>query len=43
MAPDRETLGVRWGVYAIFLLLGAGTLLPFNVFITERDFFEART
>ncbi len=30
----------RLTVYIIFLLLGIGTLLPFNVFITERDFFE---
>jgi cytochrome c biogenesis protein CcdA len=36
----RGTLSMRAGVYAIFLLLGTGTLLPFNVFITERDFFE---
>lgn len=34
---------MRAGVYAIFLLLGTGTLLPFNVFITERDFFEVRS
>lgn len=29
-------------VYAIFLALGIGTLLPFNVFVTERAFFEVR-
>ncbi len=39
-APDAEA-AARPVVYAIFLLLGIGTLLPFNVFITERDFFEA--
>lgn len=43
MHSDQETLGLRAGVYAIFMLLGVGTLLPFNVLITERDFFEVRS
>jgi hypothetical protein len=27
----------------IMMLLGVGTLLPFNVFATERTFYEVRT
>ena len=29
-------------VYVIFTLLGTGTLLPFNVFLTEKEFYDVR-
>ncbi len=33
----------RFGiVYFIFLLLGTGVLLPFNVFLTEKEFYDVR-
>ena len=35
--------GDRWGLcYLIFLLAGAGTMFPWNVFITERAYFDVR-
>ena len=50
--PDREDArsgdgeddpGDRWGLcYLIFLLAGAGTMFPWNVFITERAYFDVR-
>ena len=34
---------LRFGaVYIIFVLLGTGTLLPFNVFLTEKEFYDVR-
>lgn len=39
--PPVPTL--RFGaVYIIFVLLGTGTLLPFNVFLTEKEFYDVR-
>lgn len=33
----------RYGVvYFIFVLLGTGTLLPWNVFLTEKEFYDVR-
>ena len=33
----------RWGLcYLVFLLAGAGTMFPWNVFITERAYFDVR-
>ena len=33
----------RWGaVYGVCCLLGLGTLLPWNVFITEKQYFDVR-
>lgn len=33
----------RFGlVYGILVVLGIGTLLPWNVFITETEFFDVR-
>lgn len=33
----------RFGlVYAILVILGVGTMLPFNVFMTEAEFFNVR-
>lgn len=33
----------RFGlVYGILVILGIGTLLPWNVFITETEFFDVR-
>ena len=33
----------RFGiVFFIFVLLGTGTLLPFNVFLTEKEFYDVR-
>lgn len=33
----------RYGlVYGILVILGIGTLLPWNVFITETEFFDVR-
>lgn len=29
-------------VYFIFVLLGTGTLLPLNVFLTEKEFYDVR-
>jgi hypothetical protein len=29
-------------LFAVMVLLGVGTLLPFNVFITERTFYEVK-
>lgn len=29
-------------MYIILVLLGVGTLLPWNVFITEKEFFDIR-
>jgi len=50
--PDREDARSgdgeddprdRWGLcYLIFLLAGAGTMFPWNVFITERAYFDVR-
>ncbi|PNH05370.1 Equilibrative nucleoside transporter 1 [Tetrabaena socialis] len=35
--PDRYGI-----VYFIFVLLGTGTLLPWNVFLTEKEFYDVR-
>ncbi len=29
-------------MYFIFVLLGTGTLLPWNVFLTEKEFYDVR-
>lgn len=29
-------------MYIIFVLLGTGTLLPWNVFLTEKEFYDVR-
>ena len=37
------SLSLRFGiVFIIFVLLGTGTLLPFNVFLTEKEFYDVR-
>ncbi|GAX77749.1 hypothetical protein CEUSTIGMA_g5192.t1 [Chlamydomonas eustigma] len=39
----KEEVTDRFGVvYFIFVLLGTGTLLPFNVFLTEKEFYDVR-
>ncbi len=35
----RRRFGI---VYFVFVLLGATTLLPFNVFMTEKEFYDVR-
>ncbi|KAI8465261.1 MAG: hypothetical protein J3K34DRAFT_525488 [Monoraphidium minutum] len=40
---DRVDAGRRFGlVYGILVMLGVGTLLPWNVMITEKEFFDVR-
>lgn len=29
-------------MYIVFVLLGTGTLLPWNVFLTEKEFYDVR-
>ncbi|KXZ48068.1 hypothetical protein GPECTOR_30g163 [Gonium pectorale] len=39
----KEEVTDRYGiVYIIFVLLGTGTLLPWNVFLTEKEFYDVR-
>ncbi|GIL90052.1 hypothetical protein Vretimale_18111 [Volvox reticuliferus] len=39
----KEEVQDRYGiVYFIFVLLGTGTLLPWNVFLTEKEFYDVR-
>jgi equilibrative nucleoside transporter 1/2/3 len=38
-----SALCTRFGlVYGILVVLGVGTLLPLNVFLTEKEFFDIR-
>jgi equilibrative nucleoside transporter 1/2/3 len=37
--PHRPRFGL---VYGILVMLGIGTLLPWNVMITEKEFFDVR-
>lgn len=42
-APLCWHLCRRWGlVYGILVLLGVGTLMPWNVFMTEKEFWDIR-
>ncbi|KAG2490316.1 hypothetical protein HYH03_011267 [Edaphochlamys debaryana] len=39
----KEEVQDKYGVvYWIFVLLGTGTLLPWNVFLTEKEFYDVR-
>ncbi|KAG2422806.1 hypothetical protein HXX76_015753 [Chlamydomonas incerta] len=39
----KEEVQDKYGVvYFIFVLLGTGTLLPWNVFLTEKEFYDVR-
>ncbi|MEW5311899.1 MAG: hypothetical protein WDW38_003575 [Sanguina aurantia] len=39
----KEEVQDRFGiVYMIFVLLGTATLLPWNVFLTEKEFYDVR-
>jgi equilibrative nucleoside transporter 1/2/3 len=39
----REEIKDSYGVvYVIFTLLGTATLLPWNVFLTEKEFYDVR-
>lgn len=41
-APQRPAPRRNGFVYFIFVLLGTGTLLPWNVFLTEKEFYDVR-
>eukprot|EP00201_Polytomella_parva_P016635 CAMPEP_0175067138 /NCGR_PEP_ID=MMETSP0052_2-20121109/16920_1 /TAXON_ID=51329 ORGANISM="Polytomella parva, Strain SAG 63-3" /NCGR_SAMPLE_ID=MMETSP0052_2 /ASSEMBLY_ACC=CAM_ASM_000194 /LENGTH=369 /DNA_ID=CAMNT_0016333963 /DNA_START=132 /DNA_END=1238 /DNA_ORIENTATION=+ len=40
--PKEEVADTYALVYYIFLLLGTGLLLPWNVFLTEKEFYDVR-
>ena len=40
--PTTSEKTERYALYACFLAIGMGTLFPWNVFITERPYFERR-
>lgn len=42
MQSDRLLLSSFGVVYIIFVLLGTATLLPWNVFLTEKEFYDVR-